>query len=219
MSRRYALKTKINALNEIDEHDGDVARVSEFLEIPARTLSGWLRAEDELRRRYRWRLKRQRERLTLDLQYEMLQRGKSILAQMDAETLSKAPLNQLASALGSLVGQALKLEEVIEDLDEPEEEVVRFEFYYDGQVQDAPPWAGARAGRPRAVQGGRLRAALGQDRAGQNGAAAELRPAEETGLVAGANAHDGEPSLARSENERRPGQGHFDQRERTADRH
>ncbi|MCY3832127.1 MAG: hypothetical protein OXG85_03860 [Chloroflexi bacterium] len=217
MNRRYSLNTKINALNELDEHDGDVARVSEFLEIPSSTLSAWLRLEDELRRRYRRRLQRQRDRLTLDLQVEMLQRGKSILARMDAETLSKAPLNQLASALGSLVGQALKLEEAVEDLDESEEQVVRFEFYYDGQVQDAPPWADRGDGQPRAFQGGGLRPALGQDRAGQNGAAPEQRQAKKTGLVAGADAPDGEPSLARSENERRPPAGHFDQRERTAD--
>ena len=30
MSRRYSLKTKIDALNEIDEHDGDVGRVADF---------------------------------------------------------------------------------------------------------------------------------------------------------------------------------------------
>ena len=75
MSRRYSLKTKINALNEIDEHDGDVARVAEFLEIPARTLQRWLHDEDDLRGRYRKKRNRQRERLTLDLQFEMLERG------------------------------------------------------------------------------------------------------------------------------------------------
>ena len=91
MSRRYSLLTKINALNEIDEHDGDLARVSEFLEIPPRTLQRWLRDEKDLRRAYRTKLRRQRDRVTLDLQSDMLARSQSILARLDAETLAKAP--------------------------------------------------------------------------------------------------------------------------------
>ncbi len=163
MSRRYSLSTKIKALNEIEEHDGDVARVAEFLEIPARTLQRWLHDEDDLRGMHRQKRNRQRDRLTIDLQFEMLERSKSILARMDEDRLAKAPLNQLATALGSLVNQALRLEEVIEDIDDEEEQVVRFEYFYDGEVQDAPPWSGASEGRACALQGGRLREALGQD--------------------------------------------------------
>ncbi len=214
MSRRYSLKTKVTALNEIDEHDGDVARVSEFLELPARTLQRWLQDEDELRDAYQQKQRRQRDRLKQELQQEMLERGKAILARLDAETLAKAPLNQLATALGSLISQAMKLEEVSKDIDEAEEKVVRFEFYYDGQVQDAPPWAAASAEAPGALQGGRLRAALGQDRAGQNGAAAHDCLGQETGLVAGADADDGEPGLARFESEPAAPAGHRHQRER-----
>ena len=217
MTRRYSLSTKINALNEVDEHDGDVARVSEFLEIPTRTLQGWLGVEDDLRRRYRQKQKRQRERLTLDLQFEMLERGKAVLARMDAEALSKAPLNQLATALGSLVNHALKLEEAVEEIDEGEEQVIRHEYYYDGRVQDAPPWAEESDEAPGALQGGGLRAALGQDRAGQNGANGIGDQAGETLLVAGANGDYGEPGLARSEGERAEATGHQRQRERAAD--
>ena len=202
MTRRYSLNSKIDALNQIDHFDGDVALVSNTVAIPTRTLQNWLRQEDDLRRRYRQRQIRQRERLKVNLQLEMLERGKSILAQMDDETLEKAPLNQLAAALSSLVSQALKLEEVIGDIDEAEERVIRHEFFYDGQVQDAPPWAGASAGSPRAVQGGRLREALGQNGAGQNDAAASGIGGAETGLVAGADLLDGEPGLARLEDKR-----------------
>ena len=202
MTRRYSLNSKIDALNQIDHFDGDVALVSNAAAIPSRTLQNWLRQEDDLRRRYRQRQIRQRERLKVNLQLEMLERGKSILAQMDDETLEKAPLNQLAAALSSLVSQALKLEEVIGDIDEAEERVIRHEFFYDGQVQDAPPWAGASAGSPRAVQGGRLREALGQNGAGQNDAAASGIGGAETGLVAGADLLDGEPGLARLEDKR-----------------
>jgi hypothetical protein len=217
MTRRYSLSSKINALNELDEHDGDVARVSEFLEIPERTLRGWTQAEDDLRRQYRQKRRRQRDRLTLDLQWNMLQRSQSILARMDAEALAKAPLNQLAAALGSLVNHALKLEEAVEEIDEGEEQVIRHEFYYDGKVQDAPPWAEKSDEAFSAIQGGRLRAALGQDRAGQNGASAEFGTGQETRLVAGADGDHGEPGMARLEGEPAAAAGHQRQRERAAD--
>ncbi len=202
MTRRYPLKVKIDALNQLDEHDGDIGLVSEFSEIKASTLRAWLKDEEALRRSYRKRRQGQRDRLAAELQLEMLERGREILQQIDEAKLEKAPLNQLASALGSLVAHALKLEEVAEEIDEGQEKVVRWEFHYDGQVHEAPPWARPGPELSRALQGGGLRQALGQDRAGQNGAAAAGGAGEWTGLVAGADPLDGEPGLARSESQR-----------------
>ncbi len=200
MTRKYSLDTKIDALNQIDRHDGDIALVSDVLEIPERTLRGWQGAEGALRGKYRARQKRQRERLTVDLQLGMLERGQAILAEMDDETLAKAPLNQLASALGTLVSHALKLEEAIGEFDEEEEEkVIRFEYYYDGAVQEAPPWAGASEGFDRSLQSSGVWEALGQDGIGQDDSAAASPGGEEARLVAGADAPDGEPGLARLE--------------------
>ena len=217
MNRRYSLNQKINALNELEEHDGEVARVSKSLEIPPRTLRYWLTKEDDLRRSYRKRLKRQSDRLVADLHLEMLQRGKSILPQMDGETLSKADLNHLATALGSLVRHALKLEEAKDEIEEASEKAMRFEYFYDGKVQEAPPWAGASEGRPRSVQGGLLRETMGQDGAREVGSLGKRRFTRETGLVAGADLSDGESGLARLESERSAGAGHKDQRAREAD--
>ena len=217
MTRRYALNSKIDALNQIDLYDGDVALVSKMLAIPARTLHRWLHKEAELRRRHRARQKRQRDRLAAELQLEMLERGKMILSRLDEERLDKAPLNQLATSLSSLIAQALKLEEAIEEVDETSEQVIRHEYFYAGAVQDAPPWTGASAGSARAFQGGRLRAALGQDRAGQNGAAGRGDVLEQADLVAGADLHDGEPGLARFEGQRQSAGRLHDQRERTPD--
>ncbi len=217
MARRYCLDKKIEALNLIERHDGDTALASDALEIPARTLRVWQRQEATLRQQYNQRQRRRRERLSADLQLALLERSQAILAQMDTERLAKAPLNQLATALGSLVNQALKLEEATSEIDEGEEQVIRFEYFYDGQVQDAPPWAGASAGEPRAFQGGRLRPALGQDRAGQNGAARDCVGAGQTRLVASADLSDGEPSLAGFESERDRAGWHRHPRERAAD--
>ena len=202
MTRKYSLDTKIEALNQIDRHDGDVALVSDLLEIPERTLRGWQGHEGELRNRHRKRQRRQRDRLAVALQLEMLERSQAILRRMDEETLAKAPLNQLASALGALVSHALKLEEAIEELDEPEEKVIRFEYFYDGAVQAAPPWAGASEGFDRSLQSSGLWEALGQDGAGQDDIAAAGAGGEAARLVVGADPADGEPGLARLESER-----------------
>ena len=194
--RKHPLEVKIDALNQLDRHEGDVQLTSEQTGIPARTLREWRQGEAELRRVYRQRQRQRLAWLKFDLSLKMLERGQDILARMDAEMLDKAPLSQLASALSALVSHALKLEEAADELVGGEEQVIRLEYYYDGEVQSAPPWAGASEGRPRAVQGGRLREALGQDGAGQVAAAGERREAADARVVAGADAADGEPGLA-----------------------
>jgi len=201
MARTYRLDAKINALNQLERNEGDVALTSRALGIPARTLRDWRRKETDLRRRHRQRQRRLLARLKLDMQVRMLERGQAVLARIDDETLAKAPLNQLASALGVLMNYALKLEEAIDDSDEQAQQVVRFEYYYDGEVQDAPPWTGAGAGKPRAVQGGRLRTPLGQNRVGQDPAAGSDAAAQGAQLVAGADLSDSESGLARFEDE------------------
>lgn len=202
MSRKYSLDTKIDALNQIDQNDGDVAKVSDQLKVPERTLRGWQGVEGDLRSKQRKRQRRQRDRLTVDLQLGMLERGQAILRRMNDDALAKAPLNQLASALGALVNHALKLEEAIEEIDEQEEEkVIRFEYFYDGAVQELPPWTGASEGFDRSLQSSGVWEALGQDRAWQGDTAASGAMGEEAHMVAGADPSDGEPGLARLESE------------------
>ena len=217
MKRRYSLNAKINALNQIDQLDGDLAFVSRQLGIPAKTLEKWRAREPELRHCYQERQWRYLDRLRFDLHAQMLERVAAILERMDDSAIAKAPLNQLNDALASLLSHIRKFEESEQDLETPHETIKRAEFYYDGQVQDAPPWAGASAGQPRAVQGGRLRPPLGQDRIGQNGASGRGSLVAETDLVAGADLHDGQPGLARLESQRQIGQRGHDQRERTPD--
>lgn len=200
MARYYRLETKIHALNELIEYRDDLAAASEALDIPLRTLREWRRIEDELRRRHRREESQRLKRIKVDLLTKMLERGQELLARMDAETAANASLSQLASALNVLVSHALKIEETIGEVDEQQQEkVVRFEYYYDDEVQDAPPWAGASEGNPRAVQGGLLRETVGQDGIGEVYAAGEGDDGWDSRLVAGADAADGEPSVARLE--------------------
>ena len=213
MANRYHLDLKIKALNEIASNDGDVSLVSRNSKIPARTLRDWLRDERELRRQYQARRRREAQRRVDDLQLAMLERVEKILSRMNDETLDKAPLNQLASALGALVGNALKLEEVRDDGVAEEDRVIRFEHYYDGAVQETPPWAGASEGFDRSLQGSGVWEALGEDGVGQaddTGGGAEA----EALLVAGADAADGEPGLARFESEYAANGRHRQQRDR-----
>jgi len=202
MARRYTLDTKIDALNQLDQHDGDILLTSEKLNIPARTLKRWVKQEDDLRDRYNSKRRRYLSRLKADLQSDMLERGLAIVAKMDDEVLDKAPLNQLASALGALVNHAQKLEEVIDETDEQEENerVIRFEYYYDGAVQDVPPWTGASEGQPRALQSSGLRETMGQNRTGENSSSGERDRAEETWLVARPDLSDVESTLEEYEN-------------------
>ena len=216
MANRYHLDLKIKMLNEIDKNDGEVTGVSSDSKIPVRTLRGWLRDERDLRRKYRARQQRRAQRLAEDMLLRMLDRGEAILERMDDRRLDKAPLNQLASALGALVANALKLEEVMDDGDAEEEKVIRFEHVYDGALHETPPWAGASEGFDRSLQGSGVWEALGEDGVGQaddTGGGAE----SETLLVAGADAADGEPGLARFEGEHSPNGRHHQQRERTPD--
>lgn len=198
----YSLETKINALDRLDRHDGNFLLISESLGIPERTLERWREREKDLRRRWRQRQKEHLAQLKLDLQVKMLRQAQKILAQMDDETLTDAPLNQLTAALNALANQMLKLEEATDDSDGQQEYVTRFEYYYDGQAQAAPPWASASVERPSAVQGSRLRPAMGQDGVGQDPAAGANAGGKRARLVAGADPPDGQPSLARPESDR-----------------
>lgn len=200
MARRYTLDTKISALNQLDQLDGDMLLVSEQLMIPIGTLRAWSRSEADLRRQYHDKHQRYVSRLKHDLQTTLLQRSLDVLSRIDDETLEKAPLNQLSSTLGVLVNHALKLEE---DIDEQEdtEQVIRVEYLYDGSVHETPPWARDRDATSGAVQDCGLRETLGQNGIGQADVTEQRIHTGETWLVACADVSDGESALAGAEDD------------------
>ena len=204
MPNHYNLDFKINALNLIDRHDGDVQLAAQSLELAERTLYRWLGDEDSLRQQYRSRQQRRRARLLEDLQVQMLEQSRAILARLDEQTLKEAPLNQLATTLNSLLSHALKLEETIDQLDTSEEQVVRFEYYYDGALHGSPPWARRSEDGEGALQGSRLRTEVGQDPSRQDDHPGERPLARQEMLVAGTDFPYGDTGLARLENKPRP---------------
>lgn len=211
MGNSYALDKKIEALNEIDRLDGNITIVAESTQIAYSTLKYWRENEPQLRRAYDQRRARERDRHYRDLQLDMLKRGKAVLELMKDDKLNKAPLNQLAAALGSLISHALKMSDVIEEMHDDQELVIRHEYFTDGELREAPPWADSREEALEKIHGSGLREALGQDHLGQNGHSG-TRAGEATRLVAGADAADDEPGLARLESERETHQAHQDQR-------
>ena len=55
MKRRYSLDSKIAALNQIDQLDGDLTLAGQQLNIPIKTLEKWRAKEPDLRQNYRQR--------------------------------------------------------------------------------------------------------------------------------------------------------------------
>ncbi len=102
-----------------------------------------------------------------------LRQGALALVEAIPAKIEGAPLNQVAAALKTAV-------ELIKVLEAPDaatqeqstpEQVIRWEFVYNGAVHDAPPWAASGHEPPGAVPGRGVRAAVGQDGAGQGSAA------------------------------------------------
>ncbi|NPV67836.1 MAG: hypothetical protein HPY64_11870 [Anaerolineae bacterium] len=99
---------------------------------------------------------------------QALRRGALALAEAVPDKIADAPLHQVAAALKTTI-------ELIRMLEAPDdathEQVIRWEFAYDGAVHAAPPWAGAGDGSSGPLPGGGLWPPLGQDGTGQGGPA------------------------------------------------
>lgn len=193
MPNRYSLDCKIEALDLIDRHAGNTQLVSEMLAIPRRTLFGWRGREAELRRRHRRLMRRHRQRLLSRMRLDLLERGGAILARLDEDSLDD---EHLTSAIGALLDNALKIEEVLEGAHEQKKQIINWECKGDAALEAVSSRAGDRARSAGALQGCGVRKTLGQNRAGQDDHAHERDRGGEALLVAVADALDGEPNLA-----------------------
>ena len=210
MKRRYTLDAKIDALNQIDQYDGDLQRAGKLLEIPVKTLENWRAAEESLRADYRERQTRHLERLQFDLQIKMIEHCHAILAKMDENTLAQAPLTQLNSALSALLKHVNILQEA-----PTQHEKIKFQYHYHDPLQTLPPWTGASHGQPRALQSRRLRTPLGQNRTRNDQHHHSGISREQTLLVAGAHPQNGLSGLARLEKYAQTTEKQANQRKRT----
>lgn len=100
------------------------------------------------------------------LRQRVLQQALALADSLD-EAIAEAPLNQRASALGVLIDRLIKLERELPESEE-QKRVIRIEYQYpDGTRHTAAPWSARNPERAGALHGRRVRAALRQDRTGQ----------------------------------------------------
>ena len=75
MPKRYPLNTKIEALDLLDQLNGDLKRVASQLSIPAKTLSKWSAAADRLRHNFTDQQDRRFDQLLSSLHIKLLERA------------------------------------------------------------------------------------------------------------------------------------------------
>ena len=199
MKRRYPLSAKINALNQIDYLEGDLHRAAQQLGIPPKTLEKWRAKEPELRREHEERQWRQLDRLRFDIHAQMLERCGQIVQHMDIDAFKNAPLNQLNAALANMLAHIRLFEQSQQETEGAHETIKRAEFYYDGQVQTAPPWAGASPRQPGPLQSRRLRQALGKNPTRHDRHPPSSLDEQSALLVVNPDIENGRPSMARLE--------------------
>ena len=199
---RYTLDQKIHVLDALREND-DYDAISAENQIPVSTLRTWYRNRDALRHEYQQHLRQvAAEKMTL-VQHHMADKALELVNAMDTERINNAPLNQLSSALGVLIDRFLKLQESQQEHDaEHTEQVIRYEFRHpDGSLRETPYHAEARVRHTGTLQGGGVRATLGQDGTGEGYTNGESRVSWNADMVAGSDLPDGESRMARYEDD------------------
>lgn len=216
MPPNYTLDQKINALNLLDQHDGDFLRVKAQTGIPVKTLRGWHVDQDNLRQQFDDRQYRYFANIKHELLKDMLESSRDIMKKIKSGDHQGIAVSQLAYTVSTLLNNAKQLEEHYEDLaPDAEKQRNRIEYVYDNHVQDAPPWATRNPQEPSPLQSPRLRKTLGQIGTRQNRHPEGSPPRTQTLLVGRPQLQNGEPNLARSRKRRQTPERHRHQPKRT----
>ena len=201
MPPNYRLDAKIQALNLLDQHDGDFHLVKSQLNIPLKTLRGWRESQDNLRHQYEDRQYRHFANRKLELLNDIFESCRDLMKKIRADINQPATVSQRAYTLTTLLNHANQLEDLFEDLapnaESTKEQPNRIEFVYDDKVHNAPPWANGNPQRTRPLQSPGLRPSLGQIGIGQNQHPRSRPPRTQTLLVDRPHLPNGKPDLAR----------------------
>ena len=207
MQASYTLDTKIDALNLLDQHDGDFQLVRSLLEIPLKTLRGWRADQDKLRHRYEDRQYRHFANIKLELLKDMFETSRDIMKKIKSGDHEGSAVSQLVYALNTLLNQANQLEESFEDLPpNPQTEAEarnRIGYAYDDNPQHDPPKAAEDPQQPRPPQSVGLRAALEQFGNGTNPHPESPSPGAQTQLMDRPHSPNREANLAQSAKNRK----------------
>ncbi len=192
MSRRYTPEEKQNTLSALRANNGDISLTSAQTDVPAATLRAWERKERE-------QAPQRKADMVQQLQMMLLKTSIRILGEPNLR--KHAPLNHRASAVGVYVDRFLKLENAAINANS-EGQVIRFEFQYpDGSIHSTPQWANEDYADRDALPDSGVRTQVRQDGNGQTAADRKSTLGAETLLVDGSDLPDGEPGLARPEND------------------
>lgn len=201
----YTDQDKRAALNSLRANDGDYHQTSTETGIRAETLKKWELAEREQRIE---QLQDTVQDLHLQLAHNALHLAQAIDGAVDG-----APLNQLSTALGTVIDRFLKIEEHLSQFrEQSHEKVIRVEYKDpDGSIHNTPLWARGDFDKLSALQSRRMREALWEDGDWQDGGTSD-RAGRDDVLVADPEVSDGDASLARHQNDSPDDGEHSNQR-------
>jgi hypothetical protein len=191
MARIYSLQEKIEALDQIGNER--LIDVSLRLNISVTNLSRWRREADVLRRQFVEEQKQRAAACITQAQIALAEASVRLVQALDEERIAKAPINQIATALGVVVDRYLKLTGETP----PAEQVIRFEYITaNGDIAHAPPWADAHSQVHSAIPRRGMWAAVRQDGTGEDGSDRQSLRAWGDDMVAGSHLPHGESGVA-----------------------
>lgn len=199
MSKRYSNTIKAKTLILLREKS--MEEVSKQQGIPVSTIRTWNKNYDDIIHAYYRELHHEGNHRILLAQKMMADKIHTLLEAITDERISKAPLNQLTSAIGVLTDRYLKVHDV-KELQKDTDSVHRIEYYdaNTGEVSEAPPWAERDSESGKPILGGILRAAIRQNGTGKT-ADYRTRMAWDEDMVAVPDVHDSQSSVARPEDD------------------
>ena len=190
MARSYSLHEKIIALEQV-ALEGFTA-TSTSLDIPITILRRWQK-DTTLRQQIAEEQKQRAAACIAQAQIAMAEVSVRLLQALDEERIAKAPINQIASALGVVVDRYLKLTGETP----PVEQVIRFEYIHaNGDVAQSPPWADDHSQVNGAIPRRGVWASIRQDGIGETGIDRQGVRAWRSDMVARPYVPHGESGLA-----------------------
>lgn len=197
-SKPYSLSYKMRTLFLL--RDMSLEKASATSGVPLSTLRSWKQNEATIKRDYYLYLHDEAVHKLLVVQNRMADKAVAVLEAMDKTRIANAPLNQLASTLGILLDRILKVNDgkEIETPDTP----VRFEYFDSttGQTSETPPWTEDDFEQGGSFYSRFLRQTLREDGTSEAPHHGDSM-AWGADMVDSPDILDGEPSLARPEDE------------------
>jgi hypothetical protein len=191
MARIYSLQEKITALDQIAVESRTT--VSARLDIPISRLRWWERDAPLLRQQYAEEQQLRAASCIAQAQISLAEASVRLVKALDEDRIAKAPLNQIASALGVVVDRYLKLTGDTP----PAEQVIRFEYITpNGDTAQSPPWTDEHSQVNGALPRRGVWTAVRQDGTGEAGTDRQGLRAWGGNMVARTHVPHGESGMA-----------------------